>query len=126
MTKNREDEKPKRDIWEPREPNDAPLTPGSHEQLWQIAIKLPTDYEPCGQMKRDSFADFRYLDIDCCETCHTLCPHYEMYLEELPLGRKAWICCRVLSAFFGPGHQSDHLRENFLDLERALGFEAED
>jgi hypothetical protein len=27
--------------------NDAPLTPG-HEQLWQIAIKLPTDFEPYG------------------------------------------------------------------------------
>jgi hypothetical protein len=28
--------------------NDAPLTPGSHEQLWQIVVKLPTDFEPCG------------------------------------------------------------------------------
>jgi hypothetical protein len=54
MTNNREDEKPERGIWEPGEPNDAPLTPSSHAQLWQIAIKLPTDYEPYGQMKRVS------------------------------------------------------------------------
>jgi hypothetical protein len=57
MKNNREAEKPDRRTWEPREPNDAPLAPGSHPQLWQIAIKLPTDYEPDGQMKRESFVD---------------------------------------------------------------------
>jgi hypothetical protein len=25
------------------------LPPASHRQLWQIVIKLPTDYEPCGE-----------------------------------------------------------------------------
>lgn len=29
----------------------------SHEQLWQITIKLPTDYEPYGQMDRENFGD---------------------------------------------------------------------
>jgi hypothetical protein len=29
--------------------NDAPLTPGQHEQLWQIVVTLPTDVEPWGQ-----------------------------------------------------------------------------
>jgi hypothetical protein len=33
------------------------LTPGSHEQVWQIAIKLPTDFEPYGQRKRDFVGD---------------------------------------------------------------------
>jgi hypothetical protein len=57
MKKSRAAKKPERNIWEPRDPSDPPLKPGSHAQLWQIAIKLPTDYEPYGQMKRDSFAD---------------------------------------------------------------------
>jgi hypothetical protein len=29
--------------------DDAALTPGSHKQLWQIVVKLPTDVEPWGQ-----------------------------------------------------------------------------
>jgi len=35
------------------------LMPGrqTHEQLWQITIKLPTDYEPYGQMARENFGD---------------------------------------------------------------------
>jgi hypothetical protein len=57
MKNDREAEKPDRRIWKLREPNDAPLTPGQHEQLWQIAIRLPTDYEPYGQRKRDVVAD---------------------------------------------------------------------
>jgi hypothetical protein len=57
MKNDREAEKPDRRSWEPREPNDVPLTPGSHEQLWQIAIKLPTDFEPYGQRKRDVVGD---------------------------------------------------------------------
>jgi hypothetical protein len=54
MKKSKATKRPERNIWDPRDPNDPPLTPGSHEQLWQIAIKLPTDYEPYGQMKRVS------------------------------------------------------------------------
>jgi hypothetical protein len=37
--------------------NDAPLTPGSHEQLWQIAITLPTDVEPWGQREPGAAGD---------------------------------------------------------------------
>jgi hypothetical protein len=37
--------------------NDPPLEPGQHEQLWQIAIKLPTDFEPYGRTKRDGSSD---------------------------------------------------------------------
>jgi hypothetical protein len=32
-----------------RNAGEAPLTSGSHEQLCQIAVKLPTDFEPYGQ-----------------------------------------------------------------------------
>jgi hypothetical protein len=34
---------------QPENPDDAPLVPGSHEQLWQISVRLPTDFEPYGQ-----------------------------------------------------------------------------
>src|SRR6202042_1579379 len=42
MKESRATKKPERNVWEPRDPNDPPLTPGSHEQLWQIVVKLPT------------------------------------------------------------------------------------
>jgi hypothetical protein len=57
MKKDGEAKKSKRDIWEPRGPNDPPLTPGCHEQLWQIASRLPTDFEPYGQRVRDGVCD---------------------------------------------------------------------
>jgi hypothetical protein len=90
------------------------------------AIAKATLEERLPQADFRTCEDFRHLATGCCEICHTLCPHYEMYLEELPSGGKAWICCRVRSALFEPAHQSGHLRENFVDLQRALGFEAED
>jgi hypothetical protein len=84
-----------------------------------LTERLPdTNFKTC--------EDFDLLPATCCEICHTLYPHYEMYVEDLPSGEKAWICCRVRSALFEPAHQSDDLRENFVDLERALGFEPED
>src|ERR1700734_2868302 len=49
MKKRRAAKKPERNVWVPQDPNDPPLTPGSHEQLWQIVVKLPTDVEPWGQ-----------------------------------------------------------------------------
>jgi hypothetical protein len=35
------------------------VSPGyqTHEQLWQIASKLPTDFEPYGQVKRETICD---------------------------------------------------------------------
>jgi|ERR1700677_3019793 hypothetical protein len=57
MRKKRKAEKPERFPWEPRDPNDPPLEPGSHEQLWQISVRFPTDCEPYGQRKRDGGSD---------------------------------------------------------------------
>jgi hypothetical protein len=57
MKKSRTAKKPERNIWELRDPNDPPLTPGSHEQLWQIAVRLPTDFEPYGERVRDGVCD---------------------------------------------------------------------
>jgi hypothetical protein len=57
MKSKRKTTKPEQFPWEARDPNDPPLTPGSHEQLWQIAVRLPTDFEPYGQGKRDGVCD---------------------------------------------------------------------
>jgi hypothetical protein len=46
--------------------NDAPLTPGQHEQLWQIVVKLPTDVEPWGQREPGAAGD--------CSCCMLLVP----------------------------------------------------
>lgn len=58
------------------------------------------------------------LGVECCETCHTLYPHYEMYLDDLPDGGKAWICCSVRSAL--RGEKTTPTSEE-IDLEEALG-----
>jgi hypothetical protein len=57
MKKSRAAKKPERNFWEPRGSNDPPLTLGCHEQLWQISVRLPTDFEPYGQRKRDGVCD---------------------------------------------------------------------
>jgi hypothetical protein len=53
MKDSRQANKPERPIWERQDPYPSHLTPGSHEQLFQIVIQLPTDFEPYGQRKRD-------------------------------------------------------------------------
>jgi hypothetical protein len=42
--------------------------------------------------------DFEGLKAQCCETCHRFYPHYDMYVENLPTGGKAWLCCAVRTA----------------------------
>ncbi len=39
--------------------NEIRVSPGyqTHEQLWKIVRKLPTDFEPYGQVKRETFCD---------------------------------------------------------------------
>ena len=64
-------------------------------------------------------ADFGELGVECCHTCHTLYPHHEMYIEDLPDGNKAWLCCFVHSALRGEKTLEDLQAE--IDLEAALG-----
>jgi hypothetical protein len=59
---------------QPEKPDDVPLTPGQHEQLWQIAVKLPTDFEPYGQRKRDVVGD-------CSCSCRWFLPLVAMPLD---------------------------------------------
>src|SRR5260370_1879480 len=42
--------------------------------------------------------DFEGLKMQCCATCHRFYPHYDMCLENLPTGGKAWLCCAVRAA----------------------------
>jgi hypothetical protein len=39
--------------------------------------------------------DFDHLDVNCCESCHTGYPHYDMYDVPLDDGRHAWVCCPI-------------------------------
>lgn len=39
--------------------------------------------------------EFSYLNVECCQTCHTFYAHYEMSLIELESGGNAWICCAM-------------------------------
>jgi hypothetical protein len=57
MKNKKKAKKSKQDFWAPRDPNDLPLKHGSHEQLWQIAIKLPTDVEPWGLREPGAIGD---------------------------------------------------------------------
>lgn len=37
--------------------------------------------------------DFQHFDVCCCMSCHTVYPHYDMYVVNLDDGRHAWVCC---------------------------------
>lgn len=79
--------------------------------LATLAERLPEgDIKTCEDLS---------LGVECCGTCHEFYPHSDMYLETLPTGEVAWICCRVRSALLNPG-QSDEDQE-LIDLEEALG-----
>lgn len=61
------------------------------------------------------------IDVQCCDICHSVYPHYDMYVEDLPDGSKAWICCRVRSALRDPGQPQEIQEDQWGDLEEALG-----
>lgn len=44
--------------------------------------------------------DYKYLNVECCEICHTFMAHTEMDLVALPEEGNAWICHTVHSALF--------------------------
>lgn len=39
-----------------------------------------------------------HLNVECCESCHTSYPHYEMKLVKLSDGTPAWLCHTVIDA----------------------------
>lgn len=64
-----------------------------HVVIGELQKKLP-------EREIKTCADFRHLKIECCDSCHTAYPHYDMYLIALADGSLAWVCCplqRLLS-----------------------------
>ncbi|AFL89420.1 hypothetical protein Terro_3199 [Terriglobus roseus DSM 18391] len=54
----------------------------------ELGRRLPdTEFRVCG--------DFLTPTADCCESCHTFYPHYDMKLIELPDRVSGWVCCAV-------------------------------
>ena len=82
------------------EANDAIVIAELNKRLPESEIKT------CG--------DFKYLNVECCEICHTCYPHYEMHMESLPDGNNAWICDTVRSAVLGLKEPSEEEIRRFL------------
>lgn len=56
-----------------------------------LSAKLPdADVQTC--------EDFQSLGVACCECCHKGYAHFDMELENLHGGAKAWLCCAVRGA----------------------------
>jgi hypothetical protein len=81
-------------------------------------IVIQTLAERLPEIKFKTCADFAQLGVKCCDTCHNLYPHYEMNIEELPEGGKAWLCCAVRRATRG---ESAAETAEEIALEEALG-----
>jgi hypothetical protein len=52
-------------------------------------------------------ADFCQLEADCCSTCHSFYPHYEMTLFEHSESGYAWVCCAVYAKLHGQSGGSE-------------------
>lgn len=86
------------------------------QEYYAVVIQTLTDRVPDADLK--TCADFHDLGANCCRICHTFYPHYEMHIEDLPDGAKAWICCSVHRALHGEKPYDD---DDDIDLEQALG-----
>jgi hypothetical protein len=73
-----------------REPN---------EELDREELVIVTLREQLPDDDVNTCEDFEGLKAPCCDTCHRFYPHYDMYLENLPTGGKAWLCCTVRAVF---------------------------
>lgn len=62
----------------------------------ELGRRLPdgADIKTCGDIKN--------LGVEC-DDCHTVYPHYDMSLIDLPVGGKAWVCDSVKWAIFPEG-----------------------
>jgi hypothetical protein len=49
--------------------------------------------------------DFKHLNVECCEDCHHVYPHYDMSVIDLPDGGKAWVCDTVKWAIYPEKYQ---------------------
>jgi hypothetical protein len=72
---------------------------GLNEELDREELVVVTLREQLPDDDVNTCEDFEGLKAGCCNTCHRFYPHYDMYLENLPTGGKAWLCCTVRAAF---------------------------
>jgi hypothetical protein len=72
---------------------------GLNEELDREELVIVTLREQLPNDDVNTCEDLQGLAVKCCDTCHRFYPHYDMYLEKLPTGGKAWICCTVRAAF---------------------------
>lgn len=102
--------------------SEAPTCEEEEIVIAELQKRLPdTDIKTC--------ADFRHLNVTCCDTCHTFYPHYEMSLIDLPDGAKAWVCDPVKWAIYPEQYQElqewkQNSREGKL-LRRIFGEDAD-
>jgi hypothetical protein len=59
---------------------------------------------PNGELK--TCRDFQHVGVECCECCHSGYVHFEMEVEDLCDGGKAWLCCALRRALLYPGEKS--------------------
>ena len=67
---------------------------------YNAAVVIPTLNERVPDGDSKTCDDFKHLNVECCEACHTFYAHYEMEALDLPEGGKAWVCHSVGSALF--------------------------
>jgi hypothetical protein len=81
------------------------LTPNGELDYEDLVIATLREQLPDDDV--NTCEDFEGLKAQCCETCHRFYPHYDMYLENLPTGGKAWLCCVVRAALLRSSRGSD-------------------
>jgi len=72
--------------------------PDPNEELDYEELVISTLREQLPDDDVNTCEDFERLKTRCCDTCHRFYPHYDMYLDDLPTGGKAWLCCAVRAA----------------------------
>jgi hypothetical protein len=83
----------------------AEYDPDEEPDYEELVIAMLRDQLPDDDV--NTCEDFEGLKAQCCETCHRFYPHYDMCLENLPEGGKAWLCCAVRGALLQSSRRSD-------------------
>ena len=66
-------------------------------------------------------SDFGHLNVQCCETCHSFYPYYEMSLVDVEGGGNAWICCTMDRALNPQRHSRLESSAEYKMLEMIFG-----
>jgi hypothetical protein len=68
-------------------------------------------------------ADFKGLNIECCETCHTFYPEDEMALLDVEAGGNAWLCCAMGRALNPLKQAAFEQSEEYRMIDEILGLD---